>query len=178
MDKKDAFKVLKILKLAYPSFYRDYTADELDDTAAIWATMLSDYNHADVAKAVQATIATSKYPPTISDVTERIQLMYDRSLTELEAWSYVNRAIRDSTYHARESWEKLPAEVQRVVSPDLLRSWAMAEEDTAVVQSHFSRCFRAAQARKKEVDMLPSSVREYMAKISGESMKMIGEKTL
>ena len=46
MDKRDALKVMKVLKIAFPTFYRDYTADELGDTAAMWASMLGDYSYA------------------------------------------------------------------------------------------------------------------------------------
>ncbi len=173
MDKAEAFNVLKVLKIAFPAFYRDYTVDDLEETAKMWATMLSDYSYTDVAQAVKATIATNKFPPTIAEVIEKIHILHDTSMNELEAWSYINKAIRNSTYHALEEWEKLPAEVQRIVSPDLLRTWAMTEDDGAsVVQSHFSRCFRASQARKKEVDMLPSSVKEYIAQL-GEKKQML-----
>ena len=66
MDKAEAFNVLKVLKIAFPAFYRDYTVDDLEETAKMWATMLSDYSYTDVAQAVKATIATNKFPPTIA----------------------------------------------------------------------------------------------------------------
>ena len=174
MDKAEALKVMRVLKIAFPTFYRDYSADELEETAAMWATMLSDYSYTDVAHAIKATVATNKFPPTIAEVIEKIHSIHDHSMNELEAWGYINRALRDSAYHSREQWEKLPDGLKKMVSADNLRNWAVCGDDTAVIQSHFSRTFRAAQARQKEVDMLPSSVKAYMAEIGGGTDGLLG----
>lgn len=176
MDKRDALKVMKVLKIAFPTFYRDYTADELGDTAAMWASMLGDYSYADVAKAVQATIAVNKFPPTIAEVIEKIHSLHGQGMSEMEAWGYISKAVRSSTYRSREEWERLPAELQKIVSPDMLRNWAMteAEDVETVIQSNFIKTFRTTQARQKEYDRLPSAVKEYMAQIGGGADGLLG----
>ena len=89
-------------------------------------------------------------------------------MTEMEAWSYISKAVSNSTYHALEEWEKLPEQLQKAVSPDLLRSWAMIEGDDVqtIIQSNFLKTFRANEKRRKDIESLPSSAKELMLECS------------
>ena len=168
--------IMAVLKAAYPRYYATQTEEDSRQAAKLWSSMFEDYTYAEVAPAVKAVIATSKFPPTVADIIEKIRGFRGEEMSELEAWSYISRAIRNSRYHAREEWEALPESLQRVVTPDLLKGWAMieAEDVETVIQSHFNRTYRTAQARQREMDMLPSSVKNYIAQIGGGADGLLG----
>ena len=135
--------------------------------------MLADYSYELVNGAVKALIATNKYPPTIADVTEKIQLLTQKKeMTELEAWSIVHKAICRSTYNSREEFDKLPELIKRTVrAPEQLKAWAIMPEDevNTVVASNFQRSFRDSKRLNAEYNAMPGSVREL---ITGMSEKM------
>ncbi|GFI61011.1 hypothetical protein IMSAG049_00162 [Clostridiales bacterium] len=150
------------MKVAYPRYYADKSAKELENAVSLWHTMLEDYPVGKVNLAVKALIATSKYPPDISDVIERINfLAKPDELTEMEAWGLVKRALSNSTYNCVEEFEKLPPELKFVVgSPSILRQWAQTDTERleTVVASNFMRSFRAKEKTRKELAALPKSV--------------------
>ena len=91
-----------------------------------------------------------------------MKLSAPESLTEMEAWTLVSRAARNSAYHAEREFEKLPPAVQQAVGgPEQLRAWAMMDtsEFESVVASNFMRTYRTVQERERESMLLPASVR-------------------
>ena len=73
--------------------------------------------------------------------------MASKKLNELEAWSLVRRALRNSGYHAKEEYEKLPPMVRRAVgSPDNLYCWSQMDIVSVenIVQFNFLQVYRAA----------------------------------
>ena len=68
MTKQEALAVLAILKTAYPSFYKDYSKEELNAAVELWASMFVNESGKVVLEAVKSLICTLKYPPTIADV--------------------------------------------------------------------------------------------------------------
>lgn len=171
MTKVETGKIMSVLEVAYPRYYAGQDEEKKKQAVALWHMMLKEQPYELVQTAVKAVIATNTFPPTVAEVIEKINSLKNGSeMTELEAWGYVSKAIRSSTYRAREEWENLPAELQSMVSPDLLRSWAMVEADDVetVLQSNFLRMFRSTRAKRKEYDALPGSVKQSIAQVSGE----------
>lgn len=169
MTKKETIAIMAMLKASYPRYYADMGAEDVETAINLWYTMLKEYDGKIVGQAVKSVIATSKYPPTVAEVLEKIKLITGKEeMTEMEAWSYISKAVSNSTYHALEEWEKLPEQLQKVVSPDLLRSWAVIEGDDVqtVIQSNFLRTFRAKEKRRKDIESLPSSAKDLMLECS------------
>lgn len=168
MTKKETMQIMAVLQGAYPRYYAGQSYEEKKQAMELWHMMLGEYPYELVNQAIAAIIATNVFPPAIAEVISRMNsIQKGGEMTELEAWGYISRAIRNSTWHAQEEWERLPEELRCVVSPDLLRSWATVEADEVetVIHSNFLRTFRAAQARQKEYNALPGSVKQYMAQI-------------
>lgn len=137
--------------------YKDFKGD-FDDVITVWNEALSDYPFELVKLAVNHIIATSKYPPVIADVVERInKLTQEPELTEVEAWGYVKKAICNSLYNSHEEWENLPKGVRCTVTPELLKDWAMLNYDEVdtVIQSNFMRSYKAKAKTRVELQMLP-----------------------
>lgn len=175
MKNSETAMLMAALKLAYPKYYVGQTEDESRQAAKLWNSMLEDYTYADVMPAVKAVIVTSKFPPTIADIIEKIRDFRGREMNELEAWGYISKAVRNGSWHAEEEWKRLPENLQKIVSPEMIRTWARAEADDVetVICSHFSRTFRAVQAKQKEREMLPSSVKQYITQIRGGEERML-----
>lgn len=169
MTKKETIAIMAMLKASYPRYYGDMGAEDIETAINLWYTMLKDYDGKIVGQAVKSVIATNKYPPTVAEVLEKIKLITGKEdMTEMKAWSYISKAVSNSTYHALEEWEKLPEQLQKAVSPDLLRSWATIEgEDVqTIIQLHFLKTFRANEKRRKDIESLPSSAKELMLECS------------
>ena len=164
MTKTDTMKILAVLKVAYPAHFQKQDYEEKKQMVELWTLMFADRSYEAVDAAVLAHIATNKYPPSVAEITEQIQrFLAGGEMNEMAAWGYVSRAIRNSTYRAREEWEKLPEEVRQMVSPELLRSWAMvsAGEAETVIQSQFLKTFRQAKKQQKDFEALPKSVQRF-----------------
>lgn len=168
MTREDTIKILSVLRGAYPAFYRDITKQEAESTIALWESMFDEEPYEIVAAAVKAFISGDGkgFPPAIGQIKERIrQITQPEGMTELEAWRYVSKALRNSTYGSKEEFAKLPHEVQAVVhDPGQLRQWALAQTDEveSVIASNFMRSFRAKQKAAKEYMALPTSVKQLM----------------
>lgn len=168
MTREDTIKILSVLRGAYPAFYRDITKQEAESTIALWESMFDEEPYELVGAAVKAFISgdAKGFPPAIGQIKERIrQITAPEEMTEQEAWSYVSKALRNSTYGSVEEFAKLPPEVQAVVhDPGQLRQWAMspADEVETVIASNFMRSFRAKQKATKEYLALPTEVKRLM----------------
>ena len=168
MTREDTIKILSVLRGAYPAFYRDITKQEAESTIALWESMFDEEPYPIVGAAVKAFIAgdSKGFPPSIGQIKERIrQITQPEELTEQEAWSFVSKALRNSTYGSEEEFAKLPPEIQAVVhDPGQLRQWAMSPADDVetVIASNFMRSFRAKQKATKEYMALPTEVKRRM----------------
>lgn len=168
MTREDTIKILSVLRGAYPAFYRDITKQEAESTIALWESMFDEEPYELVGAAVKAFISGDGkgFPPAIGQIKEKIrQITQPEEMTEQEAWTYVSKALRNSTYGSVEEFTKLPPEVQAVVhDPGQLRQWAMspAEEVETVIASNFMRSFRAKQKVNREYKALPTEVKRLM----------------
>ncbi len=165
MTRQEALAIMAMLKTAYPSFYKDFSKEELNAAVNLWATMFSEEPIQVVTEAIKVLMCTLKYPPTIADVKEKIAMITQPlMMTEMEAWDMVRRAI--SYYHANEAFANLPPMLRKIVgSPNRLREWAMMDSETvdSVIQSNFMRSYKAKVAQEKEYAMLPSSTKQLVA---------------
>lgn len=76
MTKKDALKILAILKAAYPHSYNGMSEEEALGTATVWYTQFANLSANIVLMAVNKSISTSKFPPSIAEVNEKIASIY------------------------------------------------------------------------------------------------------
>lgn len=168
MTRQEALAIMITLKTAYPTFYKNYSKDEINAAVDLWATMFADDPAYIVTEAVKSLMCTLKYPPTIADVKEKIAMITQSPImTEMEAWDMVKSAI--SYYYAAEKFERLPPILKRIVgSPNQLREWALMDVETvnSVIQSNFMRSYKAKVAQEKEYAMLPESTRQLIQSIA------------
>lgn len=164
MTKNDVAELIMILKEYYP---RDVESTNIETKVSAWHLLLRDYEKNIILNAALAFVSsdTKGFMPTPGQIINKISVIRksDNDMTEMEAWGYISKAIRNSTYNAKEEFDKLPDILKKCVTPDLLRDWAIIEGDDVqtVIQSNFLRTFRVKRESIKEFEALPKSVQKF-----------------
>lgn len=167
--------------------YPNYKPNNLSETVDVWQMMLSDYDYNLVSMALKSYILsdTSGFAPAIGQIVSKIHFITQpQELNEMEAWSLVSKAIRNSIYNSADEYAKLPPIVQKAVGlPSQLMQWAIDDSyNESVVSSNFMRCYRIELAREKELSMLPEDAKQiaqngscgsYASKIGEERERVI-----
>ena len=172
MTREETKAIMAILKAGYPNFYKGMTKEDATNAINLWATMFVDEPVQLITEAVKSLMCTLKYPPTIADVKEKIELLTQpEQLTEMEAWNLVRKAMNTSDFV--KSFQDLPPIIRRIVgSASQLKEWAYTEGDISVISSNFMRSYRARAAHERELTRLPQSAKAMIAGVA-EGMKMI-----
>lgn len=180
MDLQQSAKILSVLKAAYPHAFQNMSKTDGEAMLTLWSTMFAGDPYEEVNAAVASLISTrtAGYSPTVGEVKDQLfRLRHSSDIDENGAWVLVSKACRNSSYHSREEFRKLPPDVQRVVgSPEQLKAWAAMEADVveSVISSNFKKAYRIHAERKQEVEKLPPQIREMISGIS-ENFRMIGD---
>ena len=166
MTREETVKIIRIMVDSYPN----YKPNNISETVDVWNVMLSDYDYNLVAMALKAYILsdTSGFAPNIGQWVAKIRLLTKpQELSEMEAWSLVSKAIRNSCYNSVEEFAKLPPLVQKAVgTPDNLRNWAVSDYQTieSVIQSNFLRTYRTVVKRENEINCMPNEIKALIDK--------------
>ena len=177
MTRDETVNIIRVMVDSYPN----YKPNNLSETVDVWHTMLSDYDYNLVSMALKSYILsdTSGFAPAIGQIVAKMHaITHPQELNEMEAWSLVSKAIRNSIYNSADEYAKLPSIVQKAVGlPSQLMQWAIDDSyNESVVSSNFMRCYRIELAREKELSMLPEDARQIAQNGSGGSCAaQIGE---
>lgn len=160
MTRDEVIKIQMVIQAAYPN----YNPPDKTITADTWLVLLNDFTYEQVLAAVHAFIRTDKkgFAPSIGEVIDKLQLLFGEEETSAgAAWTMVLKAIKNSTYHADEEYEKLPRIIQRVIGgPQRLTELATMENlNTSVESSNFMRDYRAALETDREIRKLPPELK-------------------
>lgn len=178
MTIKEARKFVAVLMVTYPN----YNPIDEELAAETWAGVTEEYTYeqADMALRSYMKSNTSGFAPVPGQIIDKIHAMTQpQELNEMEAWSLVSKAIRNSGYNSVEEFTKLPPLVQKAVGlPSQLRTWALDENyNEEVVSSNFIKCYRNELARQKELQKMPQNVRNFIEKANvGSYSAQIAEK--
>ena len=183
MTRDETVNIIRFMVDSYPN----YKPNNLSETVDVWHMMLSDYEYNLVSMALKSYILsdTSGFAPAIGQIVAKMHsITQSQELNEMEAWSLVSKAIRNSIYNSADEYAKLPPIVQKAVGlPSQLMQWAIDDSyNESVVSSNFMRCYRIELAREKEMSMLPEDAKQiaqngscdsYAAKIGEERERVI-----
>lgn len=84
MTKTEMTQILAILKAAYPNSYKNMTTDDVRATVNVWAAQFANIPATVVMIAVNKLISTNVFPPTITEVKEKMRSLY------WEAWEMLD----------------------------------------------------------------------------------------
>ena len=165
VSREEIIKLQMIIQAAYPG----YNPPDKTITVDLWDKMLKDWTYPQAEAAVVAFIRTDKkgFAPGVGAVIEKLHLLFgEGDLNEEEAWGIVQRAMRNSTYHADEEFQKLPKSIQKtVVSPGRLKELATMENMNITVESsNFKRTYRSVLEQENEIRKLPPGLMEMVTK--------------
>lgn len=160
MTRDEVIKIQMVIQAAYPN----YNPPDKTITADTWLVLLNDFTYEQVLAAVHAFIRTDKkgFAPSIGEVIDKLQLLFgEKEINAVAAWTMVLKAIKNSTYHADEEYEKLPRIIQRVIGgPQRLTELATMENlNTSVESSNFMRDYRVALETDREIRKLPPELK-------------------
>ena len=84
MTKEETTVILAAITAAYPNAYKNMSAEEARAVVTVWAIQFHEMPADIVFMAVNKAIATSKFPPTIAEVKQKISGIY------WEAYGHMN----------------------------------------------------------------------------------------
>lgn len=169
MDRDETKEVLTLIRDTYSVFNNNPPAKIKSSALDNWAALFADDPQELVISAVKAFIVsdTKGFAPVPGQIKEKIRLMTHKGeRTELEAWELVRKAIVGGRDSFREVWEKLPADVQEIVSPGQLKEWSITDlSQQQVISSNFMRSYRSKIKDKHEFDCLPEDIKHVINKL-------------
>jgi hypothetical protein len=146
MRASETAKILAVLAAAYPRF------EVSETTHTVWQEMLADLDYAGVDLAARRYIATSKFPPSITEIR---QALVPEGLAPAEAWGLLMGAIHHFGYYREtEALASLPPEVVRVVCMVGWREVNMSTE-LDVIRGQFLRMYQQVAERARREALLP-----------------------
>ena len=173
MTRDEVKEIIMIMTYTYPN----YKPADITATVDTWTAILASYQFEHIRAALHSYILsdTKGFAPTPGQLIDKIPVK-SFDMTEMEAWGMVNKALSNSSYHAKEEFDKLPLVVQKTLGRfEVLQEWAGMEIDTvqSVIQSNFIRNYRTVLQREKDRNKLPTRLREIL-EAAGAKMTEIG----
>lgn len=76
MNKQEAAKLLSLIKLSYPTAYRDIDKETANATVNMWQMSFRDVPYAIMEQAFNHFRMVSKFPPTVAEMVEEMKRIY------------------------------------------------------------------------------------------------------
>ena len=80
MNKQDAAKLLSLIKLSYPTAYRDIDRETANATVTMWASSFPDVPYPIMEQAFNHYRMGHKFPPTVAEMVEELKQVYYQAL--------------------------------------------------------------------------------------------------
>lgn len=177
MDREIFIKCMRFLEVAYKSANLNITGDP--EQLRVYYGMLGDLPEKVLMQAIQKCVATSKWPPAISEIREAAGgIMAPTVASWAEGWEQVQKAIRycgrDDETGALASMDELTAKVTRAMG---WKSLCMSDNIVAD-RAHFQRIYEQMEKRQNENTALPEALRLGIAQtqkeLHHESARLLG----
>lgn len=162
MTKEDVGKMLYMIRAAYPNQFKGYNDRQMQDLFDVWYMVFEDKNPGEAFKGLKIFLNsdTKGFVPSPGQIVNCMSV--PKYANEFEAWTLVDKAVRNSGYNSEEEFNKLPQLIRRVVrNPARLKEWAMMDigDYQTVEQSNFMRAYRAEVERDKDLQKIPVGLR-------------------
>ena len=82
MTRQDAIKLLALIKVAYPSSFKDMDKESKLATVAMWQTSFPDVPYIIMEMAFNNFRMVSKFAPTVADMCDELKHLYYMALEE------------------------------------------------------------------------------------------------
>lgn len=81
MTKQEAAKLLSLIKLSYPTAYRDIDKETANATVNMWAMSFPDVPYPIMEQAFNHFRMVSKFPPTVAEMVEELKQIHYQATT-------------------------------------------------------------------------------------------------
>lgn len=160
MTRDEVKTILATLASVYPPNLMP-TVNEL--TVNVWFQLLQDIPYKQASASVAAWMQTSKYPPTIADIRERlIQKIVSEQKTPEQAWSELMRAIVRYGHTEKDLAQKELGELWDLVGRDWAYYCSLQEDQTPNEKARFIRMYAANQSKQKNNVQISAPIREVL----------------
>lgn len=166
MTKNEMVQIMAVISAAYPRFYDKQTEDDKIAALRLWYRHFEYVDYDVMLKAVDAVISNNKFPPTIAEIYEKLNIVLGvYGMTETEAWSCVLKIIRGGQTDYQRKFELLPPIIQDTLgSAYKLKEWSEFNDMAidVIISNEFQQAFSAEIERRKRLMELPDKHREYL----------------
>jgi len=174
MTRDETKQLLDILKLSYPTYYKNMDFNQAKETLDFYYGFFDEYDAVIVVQALRNYIKENKFPPTIAGLTEQINLLMPSGKSSAEYWNLILKAIRNSAYNSKEEFDKLPHECQMWLGESMaLKDLSQIDSETVntVIRGQFLKSInQIIERRNAQLTMNP----ELKTLIDGVRCKQLG----
>lgn len=170
MEREDTKKMMTILQISYPVYYRNMSVEEKKQTLGLYFDMFGQYPTELVVAALTNYIGVNQYPPTIAGLKEQIAMLLNKE-TPAELWNKVKKAITRSSYNSVEEFAKLPPVCQKWAGSHMtLKELSQTDMDTlnTVTRGQFLKTIESIQQRDEAQAALPDSLKAQIMQLTGK----------
>lgn len=89
MTHKEAVKLLALIKVAYPSFYRDADEDTINATVAMWQSTFPHTPYVIMEMAFEHFRRKSKFPPTVAEFIDELKDLYTTAVANANMYAWM-----------------------------------------------------------------------------------------
>ena len=82
MNKQEATKLLSLIKLSYPTAYRDIDKETANATVNMWQMSFQDMPYPIMEQAFNHFRMVSKFPPTVAEMVEELKHIHYQALEQ------------------------------------------------------------------------------------------------
>ena len=95
MNREESIKLLAIIKVAYPSSYKDMDKTSAEATVNMWCTSFPDVPYVIMEMAFNNFRMNSKFPPTVADMCDELRNIYWVALGDrLDPYKSKDKTVR------------------------------------------------------------------------------------
>ena len=120
MTQEESIKLLALIKLAYPNSYKDIDKDTQIATVNMWRRAFIDTPFCIVEMALDSFVRESKFPPTIADITERLQSIHDEAT--LNFLSTGDGQRREAYRYIMNATERYIGRNENIIHPNMIEN--------------------------------------------------------
>lgn len=100
MDNYEAMQLLAMIKLAYPSSYKDLDARGAKATANMWENSFRDVPYQIMEQAFNSLRMKLKFPPTVAEMAEEIRLLHYEAASQGDLMRQIGNQEAARRYYA------------------------------------------------------------------------------
>ena len=94
MNRSEAIKLLALIKVAYPTAYRDMDDESLNATVAMWESTFPATPYVIMEMAFDQHRRKSKFPPTVAEMIDELKSIHYTAIGDALTYGSVGRNAR------------------------------------------------------------------------------------